>query len=168
MGATPHELAARYSNLSAGAIGAHLKRHLPVSLRKALRFKDGNSADALIARLRAVEERLERLALKAEHAGDFRAAVGAARELHRSIEMFGRLMGHFQPTSPSGANVNVNVAVIGPEEGERIARAYLARRKARKALPDVAQSDHSGAQVVDVAAVGDGGRVSNPPAEDEE
>jgi hypothetical protein len=100
-------------------IGRHaLQRHARTHLRHELAAAEekrqeerGAQAGTLLDRLGGINGDARRILTKAERAADFRAAVGAVRELRGLLELEGRLLGELRP---AGTSVAVGVSVEAP------------------------------------------------------
>lgn len=100
------------------ALQRHARTHLRAELaaaESARKVRDAGQAVTLLDRLAQINADAGRLLSKAEAAADYRAAVGAVRELRGLIELEARLLGELR----SGASVAVGVTV-GAQEPEEL------------------------------------------------
>ena len=131
-GETLRDIALRCS-VSTHALFRHHRNHVPKHLSHARTAREGSRADALFAKVVALETDAKRLQGLAEDAGDLKTALQAVRELVRIVELQAKLIGELDD-SPT-----VNVLVL-PEWAvlrARILHTLLAFPDARAALADI-------------------------------
>jgi hypothetical protein len=71
----------------------HKDEHVPAHLSKAVEAEAASNAGDLLAKVAVIEAEAQRLAKKAEDAGDLRTAMSGIREMARLIELLARLRG---------------------------------------------------------------------------
>ena len=91
-GEAQRRVAALY-RLSPDSVLKHKARHLPEGLTKARVIEEATQADALLAELLSLRDRLYSLLDQAEAASNRRDAVAAHRELRSNIELFSEIAG---------------------------------------------------------------------------
>jgi len=111
-------IAARWS-VSTTALQRHKADHLPASLTKAKEATQVANADDLLTQLGLLRSKALGLLMKAEAAGDYRAALAGIREARGCIEVMAKMMGELS----DGATV-VNI-LVSPE-WVRVQAAMLA------------------------------------------
>lgn len=105
---TPYRHIAGRTGTSTASLQRHKERCLSATLVKATEAAEVVHADALLAKVRAIEDEARRLGRKAEQQGDLRAALLACRELARMCELMGRLVGAFhEETHAAGLTVQI-------------------------------------------------------------
>jgi hypothetical protein len=119
-----YRIVAQRFAVSRDAVVRH-RRHLPAILAHARELKEVANPDSLLAQLHELVSEAQRLKAVAETAGDYRAALGAIRELCRIIELKAKLTGEMG--SPSQTNI-LNVT-LDAETAQRISATFLARHR---------------------------------------
>jgi hypothetical protein len=84
-------IAAR-TGTSTGALQRHKAGCLSACLVKASQAAEVANADDLLAKIRSLEQRANKIGAKAEKSGDLRVALLAVHELTRIVELMSRLM----------------------------------------------------------------------------
>ncbi len=105
-GESMRPLSALY-RVSEDALARHKEKHLSTAMLKGKAAKEETHADDLLSKVRTLEGHANRIAVKAEAAGDFRAALQGIRELTRIVELLAKLLGELDERS---LEVNILVA----------------------------------------------------------
>jgi hypothetical protein len=110
--------------VSRGAVARHLD-HMSSALAQARELQQVAQGDSLLAQLRELALEARRLKLKAEQLGDYRAALGAVRELARLLELEARLTGALDQR-PTTKILNLT---LDAETARRMTETFLARHQ---------------------------------------
>ena len=103
----PLETLSKTYGLSVTALHRH-KKHIPAQLVKSQEAKETASADSLMGRVAALNDKAEEIYKKALEADNYNAAVGAVRELRGLTELYAKITGELQAQT-------VNNIIIMPE-----------------------------------------------------
>ena len=103
--AAPYRSIAQQFAASSDAVYRHKQDHLPQHLCQAKAAQQVSQADALLAKVQALEADARRIQGHAEADGDLRTALQGIRELVRLIELQARLLGELK----DGTTVNLLV-----------------------------------------------------------
>jgi hypothetical protein len=138
------ELAKRYPGLSIFALNRHGRMHLMQMLAKAKEAEEIGNADAILSRLRRLEDRGWGLLQKAEAKEEFGAASQAMGQIRGCLELCAKLAGQIQESTvinivnqPEWAIVQ-NVLMLALEEHP------AARIAVAKALEDANAMNRAG------------------------
>ena len=82
--------------VSTASLVRHSDDHLPSSLVRAQKATEAAQADELLAQVVDLRDKALAILEKAEAANDWRAAVGAMREIRANIELLGKLAGQLR------------------------------------------------------------------------
>jgi hypothetical protein len=120
---------ARQFAISKDALGRHAKEHLPELLSRAYRAEEAARADDLLSQVEELQSKTLNLLLKAEEAGELRAALSAIREARGNVELLAKLRGELDERP------QVNI-LIAPEVQAVILEALRPYARARLAVAD--------------------------------
>src|ERR671923_397656 len=98
----PYRHMAAHYGTSTGALQRH-KEHLPVALTQATAAEAIAHGDDLLAQVRGLQAKAERILSQAEASGKLTVALQAIREARGCLELLGKLMGEL------GGKTTVNV-----------------------------------------------------------
>jgi hypothetical protein len=115
---------------SSDAVYRHKQDHLPQHLCQAKAAQEVRQADALLAKVQALEADARRIQATAEADGDLRTALQGIRKLVRIIELQARLLGELQ----EGQTVNILVLPQWQDLRSVILRALVPYPEARQAV----------------------------------
>lgn len=85
-------LALRFGNVSHASLRRHMLNHLGVTVAQSLEMRMTLSADNLLAKLSALDERTMKLLDTAERTGQLRTALAAIHESRANIDGYARLI----------------------------------------------------------------------------
>ncbi len=108
--------------ISRSALDRH-KKHIPKALTKAKQAETVAETTTLLSRVEKLAGRCETMVAKAEDAGDWRGAAGAARELRGCLELLGKLNGELQA---NGARVAINFGDVTKIDVHALSQEQLA------------------------------------------
>ncbi len=156
-----YEALARRYKLGADALRRHAKNHLPPQLRASLLAGPDISLDldalretesqSLLANLVAVRHRLYASLDAAETGGDTGMAARVVSQLHKNLELTGRLLGDLNTGGSSVTNILVSPVYV--EMRVELVRALMPFPEARSAVAAVLhQLEHKAAEGVTLAA----------------
>jgi len=123
------DIAGRFG-ISKSALDRHRKEHLPAHLLKAKDAAAVADADDLLRQAGALRSKAISLLMKAEAAGDLRAALAGVREARGCIELLARLLGEIR----DGPIVNVTISPAWIEVRGAVVGALAPFPEARTAV----------------------------------
>ena len=91
----PYRHIAAHYGTSTGALQRH-KEHLPVALTQAQEAEAVAHGDDLLAQVRGLQAKAERILSQAEAEGKLTVALQAIREARSCVELLGKLMGELE------------------------------------------------------------------------
>lgn len=130
-GAPYRRVAARFT-VGEQSLYRHSRTHLPQRMAAGHGAGAVAAGDALLRKVDELERHVKNLAAKSVESKDYRAAISAARELIRLLELRSRLSGAIKDRAITITNNTVN---LSPEAADRIAQVYLRRRGLLPAAP---------------------------------
>jgi hypothetical protein len=123
-GAPYRRVAARFT-VSEGSLYRHARSHLPALMSVGHGAGATAAGDALLRKVDEIERRVKALAAASVESKDYRAAIAAARELIRLLELRARLGGAIKDRA-----LAVNILNVTQEKAQQIINGYLATRRA--------------------------------------
>lgn len=101
------DIAGRF-NLSRSAVHRH-QEHIPRSLARAKQAREIAQASTLLGRVELLIHDCRAIAMKAQRAREWSAAVSALREVRGCLELLGQISGELRKEKEQGVNLNVNI-----------------------------------------------------------
>lgn len=101
--------------VSAAALWRH-KRHLPKTLVIAARAAEVSDASGLLDRVETLITEAQRIAAAAQKAKDWKAALGALREIRSNLELLARLSGELTAAASLSFHKHLHVEAAPSEE----------------------------------------------------
>ena len=124
-----YRIVAQQFTISRDAVARH-RRHLALPPASTLSAQHVASSETLLQQLQELRSEAQRLKEKAELEGDYRAALGAVRELCRIVELVAKLCGQIDSrTETKILNVNFSAETVN-----KITRTFLARHNNTEVL----------------------------------